>query len=149
MPSTPTPTSTNPVTLNIDVISGLTLIILVVIGLIVLVFLYRSGWRWSEIKRMKLGGVEVERDIPEAAPSPNSERPTWASTEIEKSTFKGNVGDIGGVIIKGQNPNLEVANDSKATVTIQRSGFDGDVGDIGGKIVKDDTSNITKTDDEP
>jgi hypothetical protein len=83
------------------------LIILAVAG-ILLVLIWRSGWRFKSLKKVRVGPVEAERFEPSTT---NTTPPKEASAatvgdsniqvQVKDSTFHDKVGDIGGVIIKG------------------------------------------------
>jgi hypothetical protein len=85
------------------------LIIIGTVGaLLFLVILWKSGWRFGSIKKVKVGPVEAERFEPT---SNDSRSPTRTGVEaintkdinvsVTDNTFRGQVGDIGGVIAKG------------------------------------------------
>ncbi|MBX7228940.1 MAG: hypothetical protein K1X48_04990 [Burkholderiaceae bacterium] len=84
---------------------ALFLVIIIVIALFLI--LWRSGWLKS-IKKMKLGPVEAERfESKPKKPSPEPKEETDKSiaadrinVSVRESEFKGDVGDIGGIIIK-------------------------------------------------
>ena len=82
--------------------------ILIAVGIVLLLLLlWRSGWRLKTLRKVKIGPVEAERF------KSNSKR--LASTQeakeggiaagsinihLQDNTFQGKVGDIGGIIVK-------------------------------------------------
>lgn len=81
-------------------------LILVVIGVvafvsIIIVLLWKSGWSLRNIKKLKIGPVEGERfDERKAETSVDKQPANGINVQIRNSRFEGNVGDIGGIIIK-------------------------------------------------
>ena len=81
-------------------------LILVVIGVvafvsIIIVLLWKSGWNLRNIKKLKIGPVEGERFDEKKARSSADEQPaSGIDVHIRDSRFEGDVGDIGGIIIK-------------------------------------------------
>lgn len=76
--------------------------------LILLIILWRSGWRFRSLKRVKVGPVEAERfESPGKDSNPPKESSGGTITandvnvQVEHSTFHDQVGDIGGIIVKG------------------------------------------------
>lgn len=113
---TPTPVAPSPIPISysIDIVSALTLVILLVVGTVFVALLIRNGWRIRDLKRIKFGEVEVERDTGhEAANNTDSKKgePGDVSVSIKHSKFKGDVGDIGGIIIKNDTPDNKPSDD--------------------------------------
>lgn len=75
---------------------------------IFLFFIIKSGWHPKKLKKVKVGPVEAERfepisknpDLPKESIE-DSVSSDNIHVRVEDNTFKGKVGDIGGVIIKG------------------------------------------------
>jgi hypothetical protein len=84
-------------------------IVIAAVGiLILLIILWRSGWRFRSLKKVKIGPVEAERfesiRKDSALPKESSGGAVTAkdvNVQVEHSTFHDQVGDIGGIIVKG------------------------------------------------
>lgn len=99
MISTPTPTSITPVSYNVEIAPIVITITLLLLGTIILIILFRNGWKIKDLKKVKVGEIELERNTDEV---PASKSEGGINVEVANSSFHGPVGDIGGVIIKNQ-----------------------------------------------
>jgi len=99
MVPTPTPTSINPVSYNVEITPIIIMIALLMVGIIILIVLFRNGWKIKDLKKVKVGEVELERKTDE---SPELKSGDGINVEVKNSSFHGGVGDIGGVIIKNE-----------------------------------------------
>ena len=74
-------------------------VVSVILILLIILLLWRGGWRLRGIRKLRVGPVEAERfDEVDETDGPQYGR---IDVTIDRSEFKGNVGDIGGIITKG------------------------------------------------